>query len=646
MKSVLLMLTGLCACICSWAQADLNRDSLVRQLSAAKEDTSKVMLLVNIGNAYESESPQEAAHYYNLAGALSRQLKFKRGIIKYVSNYSGLLNHRGAFDSSLLLNKEAIQLSATIKDDILLGKCWANTGNVFQYMNRYDSALFCYDSARRIFERAGNKFLLARMGDLLQSTYRELGDYPRALAYSKVAVDALRAADDRANLSVALINIGNNYQELNYPDSALLQYNEALKISRTNGFKNVEEAALIDIGNLYLHRYAADSMKPYYEQAHAIAVELGDAEGMEISNRGLAHYHLYKNNLVLAQDYIRRALRITDSLDMQKEKAENLKTFSSILYGLHRMEDAERCLDSAALIEKTLTGDEMQKKVLTIEAKFETEKKEAQIRLQQSQLRQKSIFNYLLAAIATGLIVIFLLSLRNYRNRQKLQQVKIDELETEKQLNATEAVLKGEEQERTRLAKDLHDGLGGMLSGIKYSLSNMKENLIMTPDNARAFERSIDMLDSSIKEMRRVAHNMMPEMLLKYGLDIALGEFCAEIERSGVIHATYQSMGMEKAAIGQTAAVTVYRVVQELVNNAIRHSGAENVLIQLQVAEQEKLLTVTVEDDGKGFDTSLLANSPGIGWSNVKSRVEFLNGKIDISSAHGKGTSVLIEINI
>jgi signal transduction histidine kinase len=219
-------------------------------------------------------------------------------------------------------------------------------------------------------------------------------------------------------------------------------------------------------------------------------------------------------------------------------------------------------------------------------------------------------------------------------------------LETEKQLTATEAVLKGEEQERTRLAKDLHDGLGGMLSGIKFSLGNMKGNLILTPENAQAFERSMNMLDSSIKEMRRVAHNMMPEVLVKYGLDTALKEFCNEIDRSRVLDVNYQSVGMDKAAIEQTVAVTIYRIVQELVNNAIKHAAAKNVLVQAHLSEQEKLLIITVEDDGKGFDKTTLKHAEGIGWQNIQNRVEFLKGKADIQSSSGKGTSVMIEIGI
>jgi len=172
----------------------------------------------------------------------------------------------------------------------------------------------------------------------------------------------------------------------------------------------------------------------------------------------------------------------------------------------------------------------------------------------------------------------------------------------------------------------------------------MKENLIMTPDNAQAFERSIDMLDSSIREMRRVAHNMMPEMLVKYGLDTALKEFCHEIDRSGAIHASYQSVGMKDMPVDQTISVTVYRIVQELVNNAVKHAQAKNVLVQLH--QSESILAVTVEDDGTGFDENTLKNSGGMGWHNIRNRVEFLKGKLDLQSGPGKGSSVMIEMNI
>ncbi|MGC4103157.1 sensor histidine kinase [Ferruginibacter sp.] len=240
--------------------------------------------------------------------------------------------------------------------------------------------------------------------------------------------------------------------------------------------------------------------------------------------------------------------------------------------------------------------------------------------------------------------LIALLLFRNFKQKQKLQQQRIAELETQQQLTATEAVLKGEEQERTRLAKDLHDGLGGMLSGIKYSFNTMRGNLIMTPENAQAFERSMDMLDSSIREMRRVAHNMMPEALVKFGLNTALKDFCNDITGSGALQVSYQSIGVDELAINQTTAITVYRIVQELLNNTIKHAAAKTAVVQL--TKTNDLLTVTVEDDGKGFDTSILKRSKGIGWDNIQNRVEFLKANLDVQSKPDEGTSVHIEINI
>jgi signal transduction histidine kinase len=274
--------------------------------------------------------------------------------------------------------------------------------------------------------------------------------------------------------------------------------------------------------------------------------------------------------------------------------------------------------------------------------KYETEKKDNQIRLQRSEIQRKTTFNFLLITGAAALLVISLLSFRTYRQKRKLQQQRIEELETQQQLMAAEAVLRGEEQERTRLAKDLHDGLGGMLSGIKYSFQTMKGNLIMTPENQQAFERSMDMLDSSIKEMRRVAHNMMPEALVKFGLDTALKDFCEEINRSGALQVVYQSIGMEQVQVEQSTAIAIYRIVQELLNNTMKHAAARTAIVQL--GKTADGINITVEDDGAGFDTGILTRVKGIGWSNIQSRVEYLKAKMDVMSETGKGTSVHIEV--
>jgi len=248
------------------------------------------------------------------------------------------------------------------------------------------------------------------------------------------------------------------------------------------------------------------------------------------------------------------------------------------------------------------------------------------------------------------LLIGAFLGYRIFRNRQllakqqdELQQQQIRELQKDKQLIAVDAMLKGQEEERSRLAKDLHDGLGGLLSGVKFSLSNMKDNLIVTPDNMAVFERSLDMLDTSIKELRRVAHNMMPEMLSKFGLDEALREYCNTVNTTGIVTIKYQSVGMENR-LEKPTEIIIYRIIQELLNNILKHAVASEALVQL-IRENDRL-NIVVEDNGKGFDKAIIEESKGAGWASIRSRVEYLKGQLDIHSQPEKGTLVNMEFKV
>jgi two-component system, NarL family, sensor kinase len=137
---------------------------------------------------------------------------------------------------------------------------------------------------------------------------------------------------------------------------------------------------------------------------------------------------------------------------------------------------------------------------------------------------------------------------------------------------------------------------------------------------------------------------MMPESLMRYGLDKTLQDYTAEINKSGMVIVAYQSMGMENKTVDNTTAITIYRIVQELLNNVTKHAAAKQVLVQLLA--QDNKLVVNVEDDGKGFDTTIIERVEGVGWKNIKSRVDFLKGTLDVQSSNGKGTAVNMEFNI
>lgn len=386
-----------------------------------------------------------------------------------------------------------------------------------------------------------------------------------------------------------------------------------------------------------------------YTTAYNNAVTAGDPYIISFTAEGLGRAYFTAGNTALAEKYLQEGLSTAQKNNYLSQQQVALRSLSHLYASTGNYEKAWQSSNNLAQLKDSLTIKINANRRLLLDARFETSKKEnligqleADKKIQELTIKQKGTLNYILIGGGITLLVISLLSYRNYKQKQKIQQQRINELETEKKLTATEAVLKGEEQERTRLAKDLHDGLGGMLSGIKYSLNNMKGNLIMTPENALSFERSVDMLNSSIQEMRRVAHNLMPEALVKFGLDIALKDFCNDINNSGALQVTYQPIGFDNINVPQTTAIAIYRIVQELLNNTIKHAGASHAIVQL--SKTNNIISLTVEDDGKGFDTSVLKSAKGIGWLNIQNRIDFLKGKLDVNSQVGKGTSVLVEL--
>ena len=276
-----------------------------------------------------------------------------------------------------------------------------------------------------------------------------------------------------------------------------------------------------------------------------------------------------------------------------------------------------------------------------LEKKYETQKKQTEIIELKTTNEKKSTLNKILIGSSIGLLLIGFLGYRNFRNKRKLQNLKITELEKDKQLFAIDTMLKTQEEERSRIAKDLHDGLGGLLSGTKLSFTNMKENLLLTPENAILFEKSIGMLDTTIADLRKVAHNLMPEALVKFGLNDALNDFCSSIQLASNIKVDYQKIGLERK-IGNTAETFIYRIIQELVNNAVKHADAKEILVQ--VAFTNNKIIVTVEDNGKGYDKNLA--STGDGLDNIAYRVKYLSGTIDTVTSPNNGTSVNIELNV
>ncbi|TRX21617.1 sensor histidine kinase [Flavobacterium franklandianum] len=354
-------------------------------------------------------------------------------------------------------------------------------------------------------------------------------------------------------------------------------------------------------------------------------------------------YDIRKSNLCLTL-YLNKGIEmaIRDSLTSQLLNLYYLKT--NLKYAERNYYEAEKYGLKYDSVNNMINEGEMSKYSLDLEQRYKVEKKDKEILLlEKNQTRQKT-FIYSLAAIAISLLLFIYLLYRNYTARKRIAEQKIIQLHQEKKIDATQNMIQGEEQERTRLARDLHDGLGGILTGVKYQLNSMKGNVILSEENAFTFTKSISQIDEAIAEMRRVAHNMMPEELLKFGLDQTLKSYCDSVCLSSELTVSYQSFGMDDR-LEQTNEIVLYRIVQELLTNTLKHANATKSNIQL--SKNGHLISLTVEDNGKGFDVNAQQIASkltryGIGLSNINHRVEYLNGRIDIKSDN-RGTSTHIE---
>jgi signal transduction histidine kinase len=199
-------------------------------------------------------------------------------------------------------------------------------------------------------------------------------------------------------------------------------------------------------------------------------------------------------------------------------------------------------------------------------------------------------------------------------------------------------LISGEEKERKRIAQDLHDGLGALLATVKLRF-NAIQNEIPNMLESESFLKADELLDEACVEIRGISHKMMPRILEKGGLELALRELCQDSNRPSEVEVSYVSLDIPPN-IPKDKALAIYRVTQELLKNALKHANASEIIVQLQ--GEEERLNLTVEDDGKGFDPSTVLT--GLGLEGIQSRISFFDGSVDLDSIPGQGTSFHISL--
>ncbi|WP_439585461.1 tetratricopeptide repeat-containing sensor histidine kinase [Dyadobacter bucti] len=620
-----------------------NADAILKKIRQSKEDTNRVLAYIEYGQLLENENLDSAGKYYLLAGKLSDKLGYPTGKFKFRSNYTYILNLQGKFGQGLKLNQESLVIAKGAGDQVNVGKSFANIAASYTYMGNFTEAIKYYQQSADVFEKLGRKEFLPRLYINIGSAFEHANLFSKSLGYKQKALELARPMNDSLQLADILTNLGGCLFNLKKYQQSLDYYTEGLNIAQKIGSDIFVIQAYAGMCRDHRGLKQLDKARNFGEKGLELARKSGNVFLEMECLRALMFVAEDSNDPKLSAEYTLEALKIAESNDMTDHLVELYEDYATDLARESNYKGAYDYLMKYTALNDSIQGVEVQKQLQELDTKYLTAQKAKQIVTLE---KEKQTRNTLIYSLIAGFIVLLIVASLIYRNitiRKRIAENEVLQLQQERQLVASNSILKGQEEERTRVARDLHDGLGGLLSGIKLTLNSVKGNVILPEESAMTFTRALTQLDGAISEMRRVAHSMMPEALVRFGLIDALTDFCSGISASGQLQVKMQDFGFDKR-LDSSVEIVLYRIVQELLNNVLKYADATEA--QVQLTRVGNHVSLSVEDNGKGFDVKNLETNKGAGLRNVQARVDYLNGKLDIQSGPEEGTSVLVEIVI
>lgn len=632
-------------------------DSLLRQAARSPNDSVKIERLLNLSFFWCDRDTARAFDLIRKAGNImgARPRDYHQGLL-YHFTANVVYTHDIERAKRLYMQAERRLSGSRFKRAYYYrAKAWNNYGTLLQIQ----------DSASRYM-------------DIL---------IEKAIPYSRRAGDSISVGVNLHNIGMLLANVHDYQKAGNYYKQAqrtLLHFSDVQEDKLTlfvNAAKNALLAGVHSGARTYLdsarhqlnqiphstyapHYYRTEGV--YYRHTGVKSQALANLfKGLEAAERLSDEYLLKDINFEIYATYrdfgehaLAKKYLITSSrYEPNKNLHNRLLLAREMANTEYRLGNYKRAFDQMkayALGKDSLQKENMALKILELEKKYRTVEKENEIlKLQDMNQKQTLSINETkqwTTLLASGLILALITAGFSWKlarnNRQALLQKEllhreeVVNLRQQEKLHQYKSVLEAQEEERNRISRDLHDGLGGMLAGVKLRLSSIisrekRRTGVEHPD----IEHVIKDLDQSVDELRRIARNMMPESLLSIGLKPALADLCRYMQTSKT-DIRFQAFDL-RTSYSQPVLIGVYRIVQELLNNAIRHANASQIIVQC--SENDARLFLTVEDDGCGFDPEGMAKK-GMGLSNIQNRVALLQGKVEVDSKPGQSTAVNIQI--
>ncbi|MEZ4825122.1 MAG: sensor histidine kinase [Bacteroidia bacterium] len=595
------------------------------------KDTAKVRELMEKGKAWYQHNADSARYYHEKGLALARKCGFKKGEARCLINLANAVYDLGEYLLANQLCEEAIPLCLEINLKKELAATYNTLANSWNYLGNHHLAVSYYEKSLNAMESVKvPPYFPITVTNNLSTLYLDLKLYNKALTNSLRCLGLSLAIQDTATAATASLNIGNALKSLGKPDSAMIFYQQALEYGKTSGYQTLIVTTLGNMSDYYLDRGDYAQSRQLLNQGLALAKKTGDEYGKMINLHGLGRLDYWEKNFGSAEKNYQAALAIGERLGMKDYTYTLYLDLSDLA---HIRKDQNQALiyrKRYYAIRDSIANTTLIHAVQEMETRYETVKKEKQIQslmqeatLRQLQLRQRNIQFYSATALAILLLISGFLGYRNLRHRGKL--------------SVAAALLEGQEAERSRLARDLHDGLGGRITGVRHFIQALSGR---TDDIREEFSRAVAELDRCTSELRHIARNMMPEALSRFGLKDALEDYCDHMREATTAEIHVFTSGLEER-LPENKEIVLFRIIQELLNNAVKYSSASEIIAQ--ITRDGDRVHLTVEDNGRGFDPQILHTSPGVGWANIMSRVRYLNGALDWHTSPGEGLIVNIE---
>jgi signal transduction histidine kinase len=291
-----------------------------------------------------------------------------------------------------------------------------------------------------------------------------------------------------------------------------------------------------------------------------------------------------------------------------------------------------------AVMKDSIVNEATYREIQQMQSRYDLQKKDQEIAMQQAELEQQQFERNALIIAFLFLVVIMFLLYNRYRLKQKNKfQAEL----TYQQNELFNTIVTFQDSERQRIAQDIHDSVGSVLSAAKLQLSSLEDiKGKLSDDNQKSYDAAITLLDQATQELRNISHNIMPAALSRLGLVAALENLIEKISTYAGVQINFNVHGFRER-LSEKTEIGIYPVVLELINNVLKHAHASEATVQL--VKHPSYINITVEDNGQGFDVKTQTGD-GIGLKNVMSRIQYLKGSINIDSEAGQGTSIMIDI--